>query len=105
MQIELQQEREDSRKQLYEKSNDIEKLRAHITTHEHEIRRLKREVDDLELQIKNHVCEKANYSSSLIVKRDHPSHQHECKLSAVQCVVYIVNMKLEKRIKITKIST
>ena len=65
LQNELQQERETSHKQLYLKSNEIESLRINLSSHEQELKRLRREIESLEAKLR--AQQPSSHSSSLIL--------------------------------------
>lgn len=73
MQHEIQQERDSSRKQMYEKNQEIEQYKITISSHEQEIRRLRREIDDLEKQIRE---THSSHSSSIVVQKASPKYPH-----------------------------
>lgn len=78
LQITIQQEREESRKQLYDRSIEIEKLKANITSQESEIRRLRREIEDLLKQIREQ--SQSSHSSSIVFKPKQPLVEHQIPL-------------------------
>lgn len=65
LQHELQHEREDAHKQIYERSTEIEHLRISMSSQEQEIKRLRREIEALEAKLK--AQQPSSHSSSLIL--------------------------------------
>lgn len=75
IQEELQKERETSRKQLYEKTTHINELTIIISNNETLVKRLRREIEDLEAQLRNQ--QPAMHSSSLIFRPQATQEQHQ----------------------------
>jgi len=71
LQIQLQQERDDSRKQIYDREQIMEKMKLTITSQEQEVKRLKREIEKLEQHL--HEAHHSSHSSSLVISRPQPT--------------------------------
>lgn len=78
VQEELQREREVARKDMYEKSNEADKLKGIVNTHESEVKRLKKQCDQLESELKKERGQ--SHTSSLMVpqKEDQQSMLDHC---------------------------
>ena len=76
IQQELQQEREVARKDIYEKSNEADKLKGQVTNHEQEVKRLKKQIDSLESELKK--ASSQSHTSSLMVPQKEDAQSTLC---------------------------